>query len=643
MASHKNGVDDEVPPRAALSTLMAENPLPTVPAGTVSPESMAGSEATVQAKAVLDSLNAAIAAKDPGAVAACFYSSQAWWKDSLALTYHLRTFKTPDVVAQALLETVDLRGCGKFSVQGEAVFIPATPFLQFVDCGITFRTSSPAATCTGKVVLLPSKTSDDKVEWKIWVLNTRLASLDLYPEDEELLHAPAQPLDGAGDLDTDVLILGAGNAAVSLAARLKAVGVSYIMAEKNAKVGDNWALRYDSLKFHVPTSFCEMPYLNYRDEFKSPYLLTKNDLAEQVIRYVDAFHLNVLTSAKLVSTIWDKRSKTWKTTFETPAGLRTIKAKHFVQATGVGSQKPYVPQIPDGGYQGKSMHSQSFRNGKALAAEGVKSVIVVGSANTAFDVLDDCHASGLQVTMVVRSPTFICPTEYVVDQRSLGAYDFGVEAADRLFLSLPSPVDGALAKGLFAMMASQEPDRYKPLADAGFPVLTAMDPQCALMSNLIEKCGKHYMDIGATQLIAEKKVGLKALVEPKAFTKTGLEFSDGTTLDADAVIWCTGFADKNVKKVAADILGGENVQVGDGQLGPKQLAPGLDATWGIDSEGEIRGMWKRHPRLEGVNYWIAGGYTQQHRFHSLTLALQIKAELEGILPPPYLKTPGSAA
>jgi cation diffusion facilitator CzcD-associated flavoprotein CzcO len=84
----------------------------------------------------------------------------------------------------------------------------------------------------------------------------------MHPEDEELLHAPAQPLDGPSDLETDVLILGAGNAAISLAARLKAVGVSYIMAEKNAKVGDNWALRYDSLKFHVPTSFCELPFLS---------------------------------------------------------------------------------------------------------------------------------------------------------------------------------------------------------------------------------------------------------------------------------------------------------------------------------------------------------------------------------------------
>ena len=59
-----------------------------------------------------------------------------------------------------------------------------------------------------------------------------------------------------------MLILGAGNAAVSLAARLKALGVCCIMAEKNAKIGDNWALRHDNLKFHVPTSFCEMPYLS---------------------------------------------------------------------------------------------------------------------------------------------------------------------------------------------------------------------------------------------------------------------------------------------------------------------------------------------------------------------------------------------
>jgi hypothetical protein len=74
-------------------------------------------------------------------------------------------------------------------------------------------------------------------------------------------------------------------------------------------------------------------------------------------------------------------------------------------------------------------------------------------------------------------------------------------------------------------------------------------------------------------------------------------------------------------------------------LGLRDTASRLDATWGIDSEGEIRGIWKRHLRLE--NYWVMGGATQHHRWHSRTLALQIKVALENILPPAYRETRGA--
>ncbi len=33
------------------------------------------------------------------------------------------------------------------------------------------------------------------------------------------------------------------------------------MVERNARVGDNWALRYDCMRFHIVTASCEMPYL----------------------------------------------------------------------------------------------------------------------------------------------------------------------------------------------------------------------------------------------------------------------------------------------------------------------------------------------------------------------------------------------
>lgn len=110
-------------------------------------------------------------------------------------------------------------------------------------------------------MLLPVK-ENGVVSWKIWNFCTRLESLDLHPEDESLLQAPGRSLDGPNTLETDVFIVGGGNAGAALAARLKAIGVESIIAERNAQVGDNWTQRYDCMKFHIPTSFCELPYMS---------------------------------------------------------------------------------------------------------------------------------------------------------------------------------------------------------------------------------------------------------------------------------------------------------------------------------------------------------------------------------------------
>lgn len=446
--------------------------------------------------------------------------------------------------------------------------------------------------------------------------------MDVQGEDETLLKAPRKVPDSSEPFDIDVFIVGAGNAAVALAARLKALGVDSIMAERNKNVGDNWALRYDSLKFHVPTSFCELPYMTYDKELQSPHHLSKDELAAQVRRYVDAFNLNVVTSADVTKTT-QLPGKRWQIEFRTPSGAYTAVAKHLVQATGIASQKPYTPPMADEElYKGIHIHSSQFKSGAQLKSQGANSVLIVGSANTGFDVLECCYAAGLKPTMVVRSPTYLVPVEYVCHKMSLGAYDFGVEAADRMFMTLPAVVDGQLARDLFRHFASQEPERYSALAKVGFPVYDSSHPDAALMHNLIERAGGHYVDIGGTALLSDGKAGVKAGVEPVAYTATGLRFSDGTTVDADAVVWCTGFADADARTMVAEIL--------------KTELP-VDATWGIDEEGEIRGMWKRHRLVD--NFWTMGGYTQQHRFHSRTLALQIKAALEGVLPPAYLDAP----
>lgn len=259
----------------------------------------------------------------------------------------------------------------------------------------------------------------------------------------------------------------------------------------------------------------------------------------------------------------------------------------------------------------------------------LQSVVIVGSANTAFDVLEDCHSAGLETTMVVRSPTYVVPLEYIRDKRSLGVYDLDVDASDRLLQTLPTVVDSQLACGLLGMLASHEPDRYKSLEAAGFPVLDSAHPDANLSHHLLERAGGHYVDIGGTQLIVEGKTSVKSNVEPVAYTVNGLRLSDGAEVKTDAVVWCTGFADQDVRRTCAEILGG-NVEAHD-------IASRIETTWGSDAEGEIRGMWKRHIGVE--NYWVMGGFTSQHRWHSRTLALQIKAAIEGILPPAYRETP----
>ncbi|KAI1373811.1 hypothetical protein F4677DRAFT_189826 [Hypoxylon crocopeplum] len=214
-----------------------------------------------------------------------------------------------------------------------------------------------------------------------------------------------------------------------------------------------------------------------------------------------------------------------------------------------------------------------------------------------------------------------------------------LEVADHLLNTFPLALDGQFSHGLFSHLASREPDRYLALAQAGFPVLDSRDPSVDVQHHLAERGGGHYIDVGGTQLIAEGKVGVRGLVEPVAYTPSGLRLSDGSVLDAEAVIWCTGFADKDVRATATELLGAEDLSLSarDDILGPKEIAARLDASWEVDVEGEVRGMRKRHLRME--NYWVMGGVIQYQRWWSRPMAQQIKLALEGCLPPAYLDTP----
>ncbi|KAI0481998.1 hypothetical protein GGR56DRAFT_164706 [Xylariaceae sp. FL0804] len=734
-AAEDIGFGIEVPPPGVVYPAAANlrrdvyRPLPRVAPGTIigsdpateTTPPTAAAAAVPAANDVLDALNAALAAGDAAALAALFDDGQCFWRDMVALTGHLRTLRDPPVVAAALLHLHGRRGVrGSVEAAGDAQLAVAKDDLMFIDCPIAFETTTPAQRCAGRLLLLPVRADDGVLSWKIWVLSTWVAQLVDHPEDESLLERPARTLDGLENIETDVVIVGAGSSGQMMAARLKALGAESIIIERNAGVGDNWRNRYDCVKFHVPTTACELPYLDYRKEKQSPHRLTKYDVAEYLEEYAERCRLSILFSATIKSTVYNAAAEQkWTVKVETPSGPKIIVAKHFVQTTGIGSGKPFVPAIPNRElFKGISIHSTQYRNGRELAAQGVKTVAVIGSANTAFDVMQDCHDAGLATTMVARSPTYVLPLEYSMRPYGLGAWTRPrPDARDTILLGMPQALGGQLAHLSLAQFAAEEPDRYTPLRQAGFPAVDSLDPDADTQHNLIERAGGHYVDAGATRLLASGRVAVRggahpvAWISPAAGGKGGLSMSDGRDLEGlDAVVWCTGFDDRDVRGTATDILGGDHrpleelldgmphlsngnrlsngnhVSNGDHHpsngdhyhplppngkpatlvndhhhkveeeeeekekekqkknpnpkpnlLGPRQIADRLDATFGVDGEGEVRGVGKRHLRVD--NYWVIGGIMAWQRWLAWPTALQIRLALDGALPPAYRGTP----
>jgi hypothetical protein len=91
---------------------------------------MTGDVPTIQACSVVNAFNAALSSKEVGTLASCFFPEQAYWRDIVALTSHLRTFDHPRVVSIALLQMIDLRGLeGGVKIDGDAHFAVLGPTL----------------------------------------------------------------------------------------------------------------------------------------------------------------------------------------------------------------------------------------------------------------------------------------------------------------------------------------------------------------------------------------------------------------------------------------------------------------------------------------------------------------------------------
>ena len=169
---------------------------------------------------------------------------------------------------------------------------------------------------------------------------------------------------------------------------------------------------------------------------------------------------------------------------------------------------PYIPAV-EGKFDGPMLHTSQYRNANDMVGG---TVLVVGSGNSACDMVTDAIAAGHQTLMSLRRPTWFVPQSF-----------FGTPRAD---LTFPAHFPGATGDEFNHFMVKVsvgEPRSY------GFPQpsdedWTAFPPTFSTLVPYWAQRGR-----------------VKAVPEIARFDGRKVFFVDGTSAEADTVIWATGY------------------------------------------------------------------------------------------------------
>lgn len=584
--------------------------------------------ATDRVQRWLADFEAALAAGDAVRTAGMF-TTDSYWRDLVAFTWNLKTVEGRDGVSDLVAATA-----ARVAPSGFRVTEGETPAAAdgVTEAWIEFETSVGRG--RGQLRL-----TEEDGEQRAWTLLTTLYELRGF-EEPRGTQRPMGAEHGAQKGRSSwserreqeaaelgytrqpyVLVVGGGQGGIALGARLRQLDVPAIVIDTRDRPGDQWRSRYKSLCLHDPVWYDHLPYIKFPDNW--PVFAPKDKIADWLESYTKVMELNYWTRTTATSATWDEAAGTWTVEVERDGEPVTLHPTQLVMATGM-SGKPNLPDFPGTDvFRGDQHHSNKHPGPDAYAG---KKCVVVGSNNSAFDICGALWEAGADVTMVQRSSTHIVKSQSLMDiglgdLYSEKALDAGMttEKADLTFASLPYRIMHQFQIPAYEAMAERDKDFYERLEAAGFDHDWGDDGSGLFMKYLRRGSG-YYIDVGSAELVADGRVAL-AHGQVDHLTETSVVLADGTELEADLVVYATGYGSMN--GWVADLV-------------DEETADRLGKVWGLGSdttkdpgpwEGEQRNMWKP---TQVQNLWMHGGNLHQSRHYSLYLALQLKARFEGL-------------
>lgn len=546
------------------------------------------------------------------------------WRDLVAFTWHITTVSGAENIAAALTRHASGAGASGFAIDRDRA-----PPRRVTRAGqevieVIFRFETATGRGCGVLRLIPDSgdilkaqtlmTALDEIKGHEETTGKRRPRGEVYSRDFRGPNWLDRRKAAAAyeDRDPAVLVVGGGQAGLSIAARLRQLDVDTLIVDRESRIGDNWRNRYHALTLHNQVHVNHLPYMPYPPTW--PAYIPKDMIANWFESYAESLELNFWTDTEFTGGTYDEKEDRWTVTLRMADGAtRKMRPRHVIMAVGV-SGIPHIPEIPTlENFGGKVIHAGEYGDSANLSGS---TAIIIGTGTSGHDIAQDLYSNGANATLVQRSPTTVVNVEPSA-QLPYALYDEGpsLEDCDLIAASMPMQLMKKAHQLLTARATELDKDLLDGLTKVGFKIDTEDDT--GWQFKYLTRGGGYYFNVGCSQLIVDGKVGLIQYDDIDAFVAEGARLRDGTTLPADLVVLATGY------KGQEDLMR---------LLFNSDIAERVGPIWGFGpgpDDQELRNMWIR---TDQPGLWFIAGSFAQCRIFSKYLALQIKAREAGMIP-----------
>jgi hypothetical protein len=360
------------------------------------------------------------ALKNPAELEALFHG-ESYWRDVLALSWNIQTMNGAEAILKELKARSRAAAPTNFQIDPGRAAPRRVTRAGTIVIETMFKFETADGRGNGILRLTPDAANGNRL--KAWTLLTTLEELKGFEEPLGVTrprgNAHSRDFRGPNWLDQRktsaayvnrdpvALVVGGGQAGLSIAARLKQLNIDTLIVDRWSRVGDNWRKRYHALTLHNQVQVNHLPYMPFPPNW--PVYIPKDKLANWFEAYVDAMELNFWTATEFVGGTYDQAQVRWTVELRRADGTtQKMRARHIVMATGV-SGIPNIPDIPSlKNFKGQTIHSSHYDDGENWKG---KRALIIGTGNSGHDIAQDLYSSGADVTLVQRSSTLITNIE----------------------------------------------------------------------------------------------------------------------------------------------------------------------------------------------------------------------------------------